>query len=190
MARRVLPLLEPFEPLFVEEPVLPEFGHLLPEIVAGTSIPIATGERLFSRGDFLPALQAGIAVAQPDLSHAGGISEVRRIAVVAETFGASLAPHCPLGPLALASSLQVDLASPNFLVQEQALGLEADGGSEVLAGLVDEQPFTMVDGHLLRPRGPGLGIEVDEQAVRRAAQIGHSYRITPWRHPDGSLAEL
>ena len=190
MARRALPLLEPFHPLFVEEPVLPEFGHLLPEIVAGTSVPIATGERLFSRAEFLPALQAGIAVAQPDLSHAGGISEVRRIAVLAETFGASLAPHCPLGPLALASSLQVDLATPNFLIQEQAMGIEKDGGSEVLGDLVDASVFRMVEGHLVRPPGPGLGIDVDENAVRRAAEIGHHYRINPWRYPDGSLAEL
>jgi galactonate dehydratase len=190
MARRTLPLLEPYRPLFVEEPVVPEFGHLLPEIVAGTSVPIATGERLYSRSEFLPVLQAGVSIAQPDLSHAGGISEVRRIAVLADTFGALLAPHCPLGPLALASSLQVDLATPNFLVQEQALGLEREVGRDTLDGLVDPQVFGMVEGYLSRPRGPGLGVDVDEAAVRRAAEIGHRYRITPWRYPDGSLAEL
>ncbi len=190
MARRALPLLEPYHPLFVEEPVLPELGHLLPALVAGTSVPVATGERLFSREEFLPALQAGIAVAQPDLSHAGGISEVRRIGVLAETFGAVLAPHCPLGPLALASSLQVDLATPNFLIQEQALGIERDGGSDLMGDLVDTSVFRMVDGHLSPPQRPGLGIEVDEQAVRRASEVGHRYRITPWRHADGSFAEL
>lgn len=79
-ARRVLAELAPLHPLFVEEPVVPEHGHLLPGLVASTPIPLATGERLYSRAEFLPALSAGIAVAQPDLSHAGGISEVHRIA--------------------------------------------------------------------------------------------------------------
>ena len=86
-------------------------------------VPIATGERLYSRWEFLPVLDAGVAVAQPDLSHAGGISEVRRIAALAETYGATLAPHCPLGPIALAASLQVAFATPNFLIQEQSLGI-------------------------------------------------------------------
>ena len=102
-ARRLLRELEPFAPMFAEEPVLPEHGHRLGELAASTSIPLATGERLFSRTDFLPVLRAGIAVAQPDLSHAGGISEVRRIAALAETFDVLLAPHCPLGPISLAS---------------------------------------------------------------------------------------
>jgi galactonate dehydratase len=190
MARRVLPLLEPYHPLFVEEPVLPEYGHLLPGLVACTSVPIATGERLFSRGEFLPVLQADVAVVQPDLSHAGGISEVRRIAVLAETFGALLAPHCPLGPLALAACLQVDLATPNFLIQEQALGIERAGGRDLLGDLMDTAVLELVDGHLTRPLGPGLGIEIDENAVRRAGEVGHRYRIMPWRHADGSFAEL
>ena len=123
-ARRLMPRLEEFHPLFVEEPVLPEHGPArLAGLVASTVVPIATGERLYSRWDVGPALEAGVAVIQPDLAHAGGISEVRRIAALAETFDVAVAPHCPLGPLALAACLQVDLAIPNFLIQEQSLGI-------------------------------------------------------------------
>jgi len=132
MASRVLPRLEHVGPLFVEEPVVPELGNSLPRLTASTSIPIATGERLFSRWDFRPLLDSGIAVLQPDLSHAGGISEVRRIASMAEAWGLALAPHCPLGPIALAASLQIDLAVPNFLIQESGLGIHYNATADLL----------------------------------------------------------
>ena len=188
MSRRVLPLLEPLRPLFVEEPVLPEHTRDLGAVVAATTIPIATGERLYSRWDFRPAFEAGSAVAQPDVSHAGGISETRRIAAMAETHDALLAPHCPLGPIALAACLQVDFAVPNFLIQEQSLGIGYGDDSGLLGYLVDTAPFTFVDGGIARPTGPGLGIEVDEAEVRRAAERGHDWRTPLWRHADGSLA--
>jgi galactonate dehydratase len=188
MSRRVLPLLEPLHPLFVEEPVLPEHTRDLDAVVRSTTIPVATGERLYSRWDFRPAFEAGIAVAQPDVSHAGGISETRRIAAMAETHDALLAPHCPLGPIALAACLQVDFAAPNFLIQEQSLGIGYGDSSGLLGYLVDPAPFTFVDGSIERPTGPGLGIEVDEAEVRRAAERGHAWRTPLWRHPDGSLA--
>lgn len=188
-AARLLPRLEPFHPLFVEEPVLPEHGHQLARLVECSSVPLATGERLFSRGEFLPALQAGIAVAQPDLSHAGGISEVRRIASLAETFGAGLAPHCPLGPIALAASLQIAFATPNFVLQEQSLGLHYNVGNDLLDYLVDPAVFEFDAGYVNRPARPGLGIDIDESAVRRAAELGHAWRSPVWRHDDGSFAE-
>ncbi|RSN67008.1 MULTISPECIES: galactonate dehydratase [Actinomadura] len=188
-ARRLVPLLEPYRPMFVEEPVLPEYTHRLGDVVAATVTPIATGERLFSRTDFLPALRAGIAVAQPDLSHAGGISEVRRIASLAETHGALLAPHCPLGPLSLAASLQVAFATPNFLIQEQSIGIHYNDGAEVLDYLADTSPFAFVHGSIERWDAPGLGIEIDEDAVRAAGRTGHRWRPPVWRHPDGGHAE-
>lgn len=188
MSRRVLPLLEPLRPLFVEEPVLPEHTRDLGAVVQATTIPVATGERLYSRWDFRPAFEAGIAVAQPDVSHAGGISETRRIAAMAETHDVLLAPHCPLGPIALAACLQVDFAAPNFLIQEQSLGIGYGDSSGLLGYLVDAAPFTFVDGSIERPTGPGLGIEVDEAEVRRAAERGHDWRTPLWRHDDGSLA--
>jgi len=189
-ARRILPLLEPLHPLFVEEPLIPEMtGNPLSRVVASTRLPIAVGERLYSRSDFLPALQAGVAVVQPDVSHAGGISEMRRIAALAETFDAALAPHCPLVPIALAASLQVAFATPNFLIQEQSIGIHYNDNADVLDYLVDPEVFRFADGHVARPTRPGLGIEVDEAAVRRAAEAGHRWRSPVWRHADGSLAE-
>jgi galactonate dehydratase len=187
--RQILPLLEPYLPMFVEEPVLPEFARDLRRITDSTSIPIATGERLYSRWDFRDVLPTGIAVAQPDLSHAGGISEVRRIAAMAEAYDVAIAPHCPLGPITLAASLQIDLATPNFLIQEQSLGIEYGGGSALLDYLVDPQVFNFVDGHIQRLAGPGLGIEVNEDAVRAAASEGHAWRSPVLRHSDGSFAE-
>ncbi|WP_017587056.1 galactonate dehydratase [Nocardiopsis ganjiahuensis] len=188
-ARRVLPLLEPLRPMFVEEPLLPEYGHLLESVVRASPVPIATGERLYSRTDFLPALQAGIAVAQPDLSHAGGISEVRRIAALAETYDVLLAPHCPLGPIALAASLQVAFATPNFLIQEQSIGIHYNKDAELLDYVRDPAVFAFPDGHIRPARAPGLGVDIDEAAVRRADRVGHRWRPPVWSHADGSFAE-
>jgi galactonate dehydratase len=188
-ARRVLAELAPLHPLFVEEPVVPEQGHLLPGLAAASPVPLATGERLYGRSEFLPVLAAGIAVAQPDLSHAGGISEVRRIASLAETYGAHLAPHCPLGPIALAASLQIAFATPNFLIQEQSRGIHYNKDADLLSYLVDPEPFRFVDGYASRGDAPGLGITVDENAVRSADRTGHAWRNPVWRHADGSFAE-
>lgn len=188
-ARAILPAVADLHPMLVEEPLVPEYGHRLADLVAVSPVPLATGERLYCRSDFLPVLQAGVSVVQPDLSHAGGISEVRRIASLAETFGALLAPHCPLGPIALAASLQVALATPNFLIQEQSIGIHYNGGAELLDYLVDPAPLRIVDGHIQRLDSPGLGITVDEAAVRRADRAGHAWRNPVWRHDDGSFAE-
>ncbi|WP_432940109.1 galactonate dehydratase [Kribbella sp. CA-253562] len=188
-ARRILRAVEDQHPLFVEEPVLPEHLRHLPSIVDGTTVPIALGERLYSRSEFLPALDAGVAVVQPDVSHAGGISELRRIASLAETHGALFAPHCPLGPISLAASLQVSFATPNFLIQEQSRGIHYNVASDLTAYVVDPAPFTWVDGHAEWNPLPGLGITVDEAAVRAADQKGHAWRNPSWTHDDGSFAE-
>lgn len=189
-ARRLLPELAPIRPLFVEEPILNEHGMRMADIVAASDVPIALGERLYSRGDFLPMLNAGVAVVQPDLSHAGGISETRRIAALAETFGALLAPHCPLGPIALASSLQVAFATPNFLIQEQSIGIHYNEGSaELLDYVTDRSPFTFIDGYIHQWDAPGLGITIDEDAVRDADSRSERWNNPQWSHPDGSFAE-
>jgi len=188
-ARRVLPELAPFRPLFLEEPVLPEYQHVLASLVGASPVPLATGERIYGRAGFLPVLQAGMAVVQPDLSHAGGISEVTKIASLAETFGALLAPHCPLGPVALAASLQVGFATPNLLIQEQSLGIHYDKDADLLSYVMDTEPFRFVEGHAVRGGLPGLGVTVDEDAVRAASRSAHRWRNPVWRHHDGSLAE-
>lgn len=189
MAKRLMAALEEVAPLFVEEPVAPELSAALAPLVAASPIPVATGERAYSRWEFKPLLEAGVAVVQPDLSHAGGISEVRRIAALAETYGAALAPHCPLGPISLAASLQVAFATPNFLIQEQSLGIHYNVGSDLLDYLVDRSVFAFDGGTVARPTAPGLGIEVDERAVRAAAERGHRWRNPIWRDADGALTE-
>jgi galactonate dehydratase len=189
MARRVLPLLEPYLPFFVEEPLVPEVSNQIGEITRATSIPIATGERLYSRWDFNTVLDQGIAVIQPDLSHAGGISEVRRIAAIAEGRDVAVAPHCPLGPIALAASLQVGFATPNLLIQEQSLGIHYNTESDLLDYLVDPAVFAYRDGYVDLLHAPGLGIEIDELAVARAAETGHRWRNPVWHRKDGSFAE-
>jgi galactonate dehydratase len=189
VARQACKVLEPVSPFFVEEPVVPELSVDLEHVTRGTSIPIATGERLYSRWDFREVLRTGIAVAQPDLSHAGGISECRRIAAAAETYGVALAPHCPLGPIAFAACLQVDFASPNAIIQETSLGIHYNANSDLLDYLVDPAVFAFSDSSVARLTGPGLGIDVDEAAVRKAAETGHNWHNPIWRHSDGSLAE-
>jgi galactonate dehydratase len=189
MARRLLPLLEPLHPLFVEEPVLPEHSAHLRSLVESTGIPLATGERLYSRWDFREVMTSGIAVAQPDLSHAGGISEVRRIAAMAETYDVALAPHCPLGPIALAASLQIAFAVPNFLIQEQSMGIHYNQRCDLLDYVMDPEPFRFDNGYAVAASRPGLGVDIDEKAVRRAAEAGHRWRNPVWRGADGSFTE-
>lgn len=188
-AIRALQVMEEFQPMFAEEPGLPEHLHRVGDVVASTPIPIATGERLYARHEFLPALQGGIRIAQPDLSHAGGITEVRKIAALAETFDVQLAPHCPLGPIALAACLQVAFATQNHLIQEMSLGIHYNGGLELTDYLVDTATLQPDEGYIERLTGPGLGIEVDEAAVRAADRVGHMWRPPGWAHPDGSFAE-
>ena len=189
MAKRLAAELEPHDPFFIEEPVLPEHNDFLPQLAAHTTTPIATGERMFSRFDFKELLADGaVDVVQPDLSHAGGITECKKIADMAEAHDVALAPHCPLGPIALASCIQVDACSPNALIQEQSLDIHYNEGSDVLDYLADPDVFAFDDGYVDLPSEPGLGIEIDEAVVReRAGDV--DWHNPVWRHDDGSVAE-
>ncbi|UXH43317.1 galactonate dehydratase [Rossellomorea vietnamensis] len=190
MAKILAKELEAFRPMFIEEPVLPENNEALREIAAHTSIPIATGERMFSRWDFKKVLTDGyVDIIQPDLSHAGGITECKKIASMAEAFDVALAPHCPLGPIALAACLQVDATSHNAFIQEQSLGIHYNQGSDLLDYVMDPSVFEYKDGYVKIPEGPGLGIEVNEGFIRKQAEIGHNWKNPVWRHKDGSIAE-
>ncbi|GAA5193399.1 galactonate dehydratase [Rugosimonospora acidiphila] len=189
LSRRLLPRLEALGVVFAEEPVRPEHSDLLGDLVRRSPVPIATGERLYSRAEFRRVLEAGVAIVQPDVCHAGGITEGFRIATLAETYDAQLAPHCPLGPVALAASLQLAFAVPNFYAQEQSLNLHL-GPSPVTRILVDPRILVPVDGRIPRLTGPGLGIEVNEDAVRAAVDDGHLAPGSPvWHYPDGGFAE-
>jgi galactonate dehydratase len=190
VAKVVAKELEPLHPLFIEEPVLPENNEALGEIARHCNIPIATGERMFSRWDFKRVLQEGyVDILQPDLSHAGGISEVRRIAAMAEAYDVALAPHCPLGAVAFAACLQVDFQAPNAFIQEQVLELHSPVDNPPLSMLVDPSVFRFQDGYVMPPEAPGLGIQVDEEAVRRAAEHGHRWRPPLLRARDGSVSD-
>lgn len=189
MSRRILPLMEEYLPIFAEEVLVPELSSDLGQIAQATSIPLAVGERLYSRWDFKTVLGNGVSVVQPDLSHAGGISEVRRIAAMAEAYGVQLAPHCPLGPIALAASLQVDIASPNFLLQEQSRGAGYQEGPDLFDYLEEPEVFNMGTGYIERPVAPGLGIGIDEEKVRHAALTPHRWRNSIWRQNDNSFLE-
>ncbi len=164
-AKILIKALEPFQPMFIEEPCLPQNHDIMAELARGTHLPIATGERVFTKWGFREVLEKRAAtILQPDLCHAGGITEVRLIAGMAEAYYAAIAPHNPLGPISLAAGVQIAASIPNFLAQEQ----------ENLGDGYLKQPFVVRNGYLELPTGPGLGIELDEDAM--AGKIGHDFK--------------
>jgi galactonate dehydratase len=190
MAKQLAKTLEPMGLLFIEEPVLSENVDALREVANHVSTPIALGERLYSRWDFKPLLEGGaVDIIQPDLSHAGGISECRRIAAMAESHDVAVAPHCPLGPLALAACLQLAGCTPNVVLQEMSLGIHYNQGHDLFSFVRDPGVLTPIDGFLPIPSGPGLGVEIDEAMVREADRDRHRWRNPIWRNADGSFAE-
>jgi len=190
MAKVLAKELEIFHPMFIEEPVLPENNEALRELANAVSIPIATGERMFSKWQFKNLLKDGyVDIIQPDLSHAGGITECKKIISMAEAFDVAAAPHCPLGPIALAACLQVDATCHNAFIQEQSLGIHYNQGSDLLDYLKDKTVFDYNNGYVKIPEGPGLGIEINEDHVRKMAKEGHNWHNPVWRHTDGSVAE-
>ena len=191
MVRTALKAIEPLRPLFAEEILLSEHPTAIEQAAYYTSTPIALGERLYSRWDFRRYFESGaIDIAQPDLSHAGGISECRRIAAMAETYDVAMAPHCPIGPLALASCLNLAAATPNFVIQEMSLGIHYNGPSQDLTTLMtNAEIFAVNEGTVALPSGPGLGVDIDEAAVRDMAKDPHRWRTPEWRGPNGELRE-
>lgn len=190
MAKVLAKALDPFRLMFIEEPVLSENYEALKEIANHTSTPIALGERLYSRWDFKNILSGGyVDIIQPDLSHAGGITECRKIASMAEAYDIALAPHCPLGPIALAACLQIDAVSYNAFIQEQSLNIHYNQDNDILDYITNREVFDYKDGFVAIPQGPGLGVDVDEAYVIERAKTGHRWRNPVWRHEDGSFAE-
>ncbi|MDM0050512.1 galactonate dehydratase [Variovorax sp. J22R115] len=190
MAKTLLAALEPYRPLFVEEPVLAEQAEHYPRLAAATSIPLAAGERMYSRFEFKRVLQeGGIAILQPDLSHAGGITECHKIASMAEAYDVAFAPHCPLGPVALAACLQIDFVAHNAVLQEQSMGIHYNRGAELLDYVINKDDFRIDEGHIRALPKPGLGVEIDEERVIHASQNPPDWHNPVWRHADGSIAE-
>lgn len=190
MAKILMRELEFLKPMFVEEPVLSENKDAFFALSQYTTIPIATGERCYSRWDFKPFFEQGsIDIIQPDLSHAGGISEVRRIAAMAECYDMALAPHCPLGPISLAAALQVDFCSINAFIQEISMGIHYNEKADLLDYLKNPEVFKINEGYIDRPKLPGLGIQIDEDKVREFANRAENWKNPVWRNEDGSVAE-
>ena len=190
MAKILAKKLEEFEPMFIEEPVLCEHMEEFIEIARCTVTPIATGERLFSKYDFKRLLSAGgVSIIQPDLSHAGGITEVRKIAAMAETYDVALAPHCPLGPIALSACLQVDAVSYNAYIQEQSMGIHYNVGKSVLDYVENKEVFAFKNGYVDMPKGAGLGVHVNKTLIIEENKTPHTWKNPVWRHQDGSIAE-
>jgi galactonate dehydratase len=189
VAKVLLKELEPFKLMFIEEPVRSEeVDAFLPQLAA-TATPIALGERLYSRWDFKSVITSGaVDIIQPDPSHAGGITETRKIATMAEAYDVAVALHCPLGPIALAACLQLDACTYNAFIQEQSLGIHYNAGNDLL-DYVSDPAFRYQDGFVTIPSGPGLGIDVNEELVTERARQGHRWRSPVWRHRDGSVAE-
>jgi galactonate dehydratase len=193
MAKQLAAALEPHRPLFIEEPILCEHPEALKQLASQTSIPIAFGERLYSRWDIKRFLEDGsVDVLQPDISHAGGISETKKIALMAEAYDVAIAPHCPLGPIALAASMQVALSTPNFVIQEMSLGMHYNtevGEEDITTYVKDQSVFDIEDGFVKALTGPGLGIEVDEEAVRRVAEGTGYWQCKEFYGEDGGIRE-
>jgi galactonate dehydratase len=190
MAKVLMRELAPYKLMFIEEPVLSEHLECLPELAAISPAPIALGERLYSRYDFKRVLQiGGVDIIQPDPSHAGGITETRKIAAMAEAYDVALALHCPLGPIALAANLQVDAVCHNAFIQEQSLGIHYNAANDLLDYVSDRSVFAYEQGFVRIPDGPGLGITVNQDYVDERAAVGHRWRNPLWRHDDGSVAE-
>jgi galactonate dehydratase len=193
MAKQLARAVEPYHPLFIEEPLLSEHPEAVKQLSALTTCPIALGERLYSRWDIKQFLHdASIDVLQPDVSHVGGISEIKKIASMAEAFDVAIAPHCPLGPISLAASIQVALSTPNFVIQEMSTGIHYNteaGSYDLHSYLKDPTVFDVHEGYVDALTGPGLGIEVDEEEIRRVALSAAPWEPKQFHGIDGSIRE-
>lgn len=182
MAIQYAKIFEPFRPLFLEEVVQPDQHEAMIRARKGISVPLAAGERLLTRGDFLRVLQDGlIDVAQPDVCHAGGITGLRKIASLCDTFGVTMAPHNPLGPIATMVNIHLALSMPNFLIQE-VMRADVPWREEVFSGVPDFEA-----GHILPPQSIGIGAEMNETQAEKHPYAGE--KAVQWFHDDGSVAD-
>ena len=175
--------LKGMRPMFVEEPVPQENVDALKQVSDHVPFPIATGERLLTRWGFREIFEKqAVAYLQPDTSHSGGITELKKIANMAEVYYMHIMPHCAIGPVAFSASLQVDAVVPNFLIQEQV-----DSG--LGDGLLKED-WVVVNGHIELPTKPGLGFEIDESEAEQDRGI-HEEELGGefYYESDGSVAD-
>lgn len=190
MAKVLAKALEEYHPMFIEEPVLPENEEYFAQIANEVSTPIATGERLYTRWGFKNIFKQGaVDIVQPDISLCGGLLEERKIAAMAEACDMAVAPHAPYGPVALAATFQVDACTPNVFIQEQSLGIHYNQGFDLLDFVKNKEIFQYKDSFVDIPKGPGLGIEMDEDKIKEVAQEGLVWSNPSWVNYDGTIAE-
>ncbi|MBE9387825.1 galactonate dehydratase [Vagococcus salmoninarum] len=190
MAKVLAKALEPYHPMFLEEVVLPENEEHFKEIANTVAVPLATGERLYTRWQFKNIFKQGaIDIIQPDVALCGGILEMRKIAAMAEAYDIAVAPHAPYGPIALAATLQVDTCTPNVFIQEQSLGIHYNKGFDLLDFVKNKEIFEYKDGYVAIPTKPGLGLEMDEDRIKEISQEGLIWTNPQWKHYDGTIAE-
>lgn len=190
MAKVLAKALEPYRPMFIEEPVLPENEEYYEQIANEVSVPIATGERVYTRWGFKNIFKQGaVDIIQPDISLCGGLLEERKIAAMAEAYDMAIAPHAPYGPVALAATFQVDACTPNMFIQEQSFGIHYNQGFDLLDFVKNKEIFQYKDSFVDIPKGPGLGIEMDEDKIKDVAQQGLVWTNPAWENYDGTIAE-
>jgi 2-dehydro-3-deoxyphosphogalactonate aldolase len=179
-AIRLAKRLEPYDPLWFEEPTPPELPEQMARVARSTSIPIATGERLTTKYEFARVLETGAAsILQMNLGRVGGLLEAKKIAGMAETHYAQIAPHLYCGPVVGAANVQLAACSPNFLILE---GIKDWGGfhAEIL-----KKPIVWEDGYVIPPDAPGLGVELDETVAERHPYEGDELHLSPLYEPLG-----
>ncbi|MEO5648577.1 MAG: galactonate dehydratase [Ginsengibacter sp.] len=191
MAKRLMKELEEFSPMFYEEPLTPEHSDSFEHLSGVTSVPLAAGERLTGRTEFKDLIYHGhLDILQPDISHVGGIMEAKKIAAWAEASDMMMALHCPLGPIAFSAALQFDFCTPNALIQETSMGIHYNKGSiDLLSYVINKEDFKVEGGFMKRSEKPGLGVEIDEYAVKEMSKVGHNWKNPIWRNVDGSFSE-
>lgn len=190
MAKVLAKALEPYNLMFIEEPVLPENWEAFEQIAREAAIPIATGERLYTRWEFKRLFQQGcVDIVQPDVAMCGGILETRKICAMAEAYDMAAAPHAPYGPIALAATLQVDACTPNVFIQEQSLGIHYNQGFDLLDFIKNKDIFAYEDGYVQLPTKPGLGLDMDIDKIEEISAEGLRWTNPSWKNYDGTIAE-
>ncbi|WP_019554705.1 galactonate dehydratase [Propionispira raffinosivorans] len=190
MAKVLARALDPYKLMFMEEVVLPENEEAFKEIAKYTATPLATGERLCTRWEYKTLFKEGIIdIIQPDVALAGGILETRKIIAMAEAFDMAAAPHAPYGPIALAATLQIDACSPNVFIQEQSLGIHYNKGFDLLDFIENKEIFQYKNGFVDLPNKPGLGLEINEDLVKKVSAEGLVWTNPKWKNYDGTHAE-
>ena len=177
-AIRLAKLLEPYDPLWFEEPVPPEMPEEMAKVARATSIPIATGERLATKYEFARVLETGAAaILQMALGRVGGLLEAKKIAGMAETHYAQIAPHLYCGPIEGAANIQIAACSPNFLILES---IQTWGGFHAK---ILKKPIVWEDGHVIPPTAPGLGVELDEDVAAAHPYEGEELHLEMREEP-------